>query len=287
MTTSDRFLLFDPVGDAWPAVRLPQVAFAGRSNVGKSSLLNALVGQSRLARVSNTPGRTRGIALFEVEGRFAFADLPGYGFAKVARSEREAWKGLVEGYLDRCDSLRRVHQHVDAPQGVAPIEVSLHQPFPRFPLGTGDFREPVPGKVRDGEPPLHLAEGDAARPAGGVADAGRAGLTDQGVQEGRLPDIGAAGERHLRKPDGGPRVPDGVEQEEPGGGRHRGFGSLPLIFSGGRKPPSRARPPGPSPPSGATPSRLFPAAEGSASPPHRTRRRPSTSPSRPVRRPGP
>lgn len=117
MTTSARFLLFDPVGGAWPAVRLPQVAFAGRSNVGKSSLLNALVGQSRLARVSNTPGRTRGIALFEVEGRFAFADLPGYGFAKVPRSEREAWKGLVEGYLEGCEFLRRVYVLVDARRG--------------------------------------------------------------------------------------------------------------------------------------------------------------------------
>ncbi len=117
MMTPARFLLFDPVGTAWPAVRLPQVAFSGRSNVGKSSLLNALVGQSRLARVSNTPGRTRGIALFEVEGRFAFADLPGYGFAKVSRSERDAWKGLVEGYLRNCASLRRVYVLVDARRG--------------------------------------------------------------------------------------------------------------------------------------------------------------------------
>jgi GTP-binding protein len=117
MTNSARFLLFDPVGNAWPAVRLPQVAFSGRSNVGKSSLLNALVGQARLARVSNTPGRTRGIALFEVEGRFAFADLPGYGFAKVSRSERDSWKGLVEGYLEKCASLRRVYVLVDARRG--------------------------------------------------------------------------------------------------------------------------------------------------------------------------
>ena len=117
MPDAPRFLLFDPVGDAWPAVRLPQVAFAGRSNVGKSSLLNALAGHSRLARVSNTPGRTRGIALFEVEGRFAFADLPGYGFAKVSRSEREAWKGLVEGYLEGCGSLRRVYVLVDVRRG--------------------------------------------------------------------------------------------------------------------------------------------------------------------------
>jgi GTP-binding protein len=76
-----------------------------------------LVGHSRLARVSNTPGRTRGIALFEVEGKFAFADLPGYGFAKVSRSERDAWKGLVEGYLEKCDFLRRVYVLVDARRG--------------------------------------------------------------------------------------------------------------------------------------------------------------------------
>src|SRR5512143_3910689 len=127
MTTSARFLLFDPVGDAWPAVRLPQVAFAGRSNVGKSSLLNALVGQSRLARVSNTPGRTRGIALFEVEGRFAFADLPGYGFAKVSRSEREAWKTLVEGYLSSCRILRRVYVLVDVRRGPEDEERELSE----------------------------------------------------------------------------------------------------------------------------------------------------------------
>ncbi len=112
-----RFLLFDPVGNAWPGVRLPQVAFAGRSNVGKSSLLNALAGRSRLARVSNTPGRTRGIAVFEVLGRFAFADLPGYGFAKVSRAEREAWKVLVEGYLSGCGYLRRVYILVDLRRG--------------------------------------------------------------------------------------------------------------------------------------------------------------------------
>jgi GTP-binding protein len=117
MPNAPRFLLFDPVGNAWPSVRLPQVAFAGRSNVGKSSLLNALVGHSRLARVSNTPGRTRGIALFEVEGRFAFADLPGYGFAKVSRSERDAWKGLVEGYIEKCESLRCVYVLVDLRRG--------------------------------------------------------------------------------------------------------------------------------------------------------------------------
>jgi GTP-binding protein len=89
------------------------VAFAGRSNVGKSSLLNALAGHRRLAHVSRTPGRTRGLAFFEVDGKFAFVDLPGYGYAKVSREERDAWKVLVEGYLSSCRLLRKVYLLVD------------------------------------------------------------------------------------------------------------------------------------------------------------------------------
>jgi GTP-binding protein len=117
VTGSPRFLLFDPTGESWQAVTLPQVAFAGRSNVGKSSLLNALVRHSRLARTGKTPGRTRGIAFFEVEGRFAFADLPGYGYARVSRQEREAWKTLVETYLASCGRLRKVYLLVDLRRG--------------------------------------------------------------------------------------------------------------------------------------------------------------------------
>jgi GTP-binding protein len=112
-----RFLIFDQTGDAWPKIALPQVAFAGRSNVGKSSLLNALTGNSKLARTSRTPGRTRGIVFFEIEGKFAFADLPGYGFAKVSREEREAWKVLVERYFSTCRRLRKVYLLVDLRRG--------------------------------------------------------------------------------------------------------------------------------------------------------------------------
>lgn len=112
-----RFLIFDSVGDAWPKVALPQVAFAGRSNVGKSTLLNALTGQKHLARTSRTPGRTRGIVFFEVEGRYAFADLPGYGFAKVSRDERESWKFLLEKYFSTCRFLRKVYLLVDVRRG--------------------------------------------------------------------------------------------------------------------------------------------------------------------------
>ncbi len=120
-----RFLLFDPTGEGWPRITLPQVAFAGKSNVGKSSLLNALVGHRRLAHVSKTPGRTRGIAFFEVEGRFAFVDLPGYGYAKVSREERNAWKTLVEGYFSSCRLLRKVYLLVDARRGPGEEEAMI------------------------------------------------------------------------------------------------------------------------------------------------------------------
>src|SRR5262245_35759499 len=84
-----------------PLPDLPEIAFAGRSNVGKSSLLNRLVGRKKLARVSNTPGRTREINFFKVNGEFVLVDLPGYGYARIAKTQREAWKPLIEAYLRR------------------------------------------------------------------------------------------------------------------------------------------------------------------------------------------
>ena len=93
----------------FPKEGLPEVAFLGRSNVGKSSLLNALVGRKQLARTSSTPGKTRIIHFFEVvaEGKpLALVDLPGYGWAKVSRKERESWGKLIEGYLEDRPPLR-------------------------------------------------------------------------------------------------------------------------------------------------------------------------------------
>lgn len=83
----------------YPRVRLPEVAFAGRSNVGKSSLINTLVGRRGLARISQTPGKTQRIYFYQVERRFVLVDLPGYGYAKVPESVRRRWGPMVERYL--------------------------------------------------------------------------------------------------------------------------------------------------------------------------------------------
>ena len=98
----------------FPAGDLPEIAFAGRSNVGKSSLLNMLLGRKNLALVSHTPGRTRLLTFFRVSisngpgGEFLFVDLPGYGYAKVSKAVRKQWGPLIEGYLSSRASLRGV-----------------------------------------------------------------------------------------------------------------------------------------------------------------------------------
>jgi GTP-binding protein len=100
--------------DQFPRQGWPEVAFAGRSNVGKSSLINRLLGRRNLARTSSTPGRTRTINFYVVNGRFLCVDLPGYGYAKVARSVQESWWGLVEEYLTGRVTLRGVVHLTDA-----------------------------------------------------------------------------------------------------------------------------------------------------------------------------
>ena len=101
-----------------PDAELPEVAFAGRSNVGKSSLLNALVGQKTLARTSNTPGRTREINFFDLGSRLMLADLPGYGYARVSKSLVKQWTGLVDAYLRGRVDLRRTCVLIDARHGL-------------------------------------------------------------------------------------------------------------------------------------------------------------------------
>jgi GTP-binding protein len=102
----------DPGG--WrPAADLPEIAFSGRSNVGKSSLLNRLVRRKALARTSRTPGRTREINFFRVNAQFVIADLPGYGFARISKEAKAKWRPLIEAYLTGSPQLRGVVQLLD------------------------------------------------------------------------------------------------------------------------------------------------------------------------------
>jgi len=103
-----------------PAADLPEVAFAGRSNVGKSSLINGLVGRHRLARASTAPGRTREINFFLLDGRLRLVDLPGYGFAKVSRAAARRFQDLGRAYLRGRPNLKRVYLLIDARRGLGP-----------------------------------------------------------------------------------------------------------------------------------------------------------------------
>jgi GTP-binding protein len=103
-------------------MHLPEVAFVGRSNVGKSSLINALTGRRQLARISQTPGRTQQINLFDLGGRLTLVDLPGYGYAQAPKPTVEAWQGLVRAYLRGRASLRRTCILVDARHGLKGVD---------------------------------------------------------------------------------------------------------------------------------------------------------------------
>ncbi len=119
------FLGSFPRADLLPQTPLPEIAFAGRSNVGKSSAINRLLDVKKAARVSGTPGRTQAINLFLVQSRLAFADLPGYGFAKVPDEIKRQWKPLIEGYLAQRSTLKLVVVLIDARHDVQKLDAEL------------------------------------------------------------------------------------------------------------------------------------------------------------------
>jgi GTP-binding protein len=106
-----------------PPGTLTEVAFAGRSNAGKSSLVNALTGRKTLARVSNTPGRTRQINFFSLDARLMLADLPGYGFARASKTDTAQWTALVFDYLRGRPNLRRAMLLIDSRRGPMPVDI--------------------------------------------------------------------------------------------------------------------------------------------------------------------
>ncbi|MBN2566450.1 MAG: YihA family ribosome biogenesis GTP-binding protein [Candidatus Eisenbacteria bacterium] len=110
-----------------PSRGMPEIALAGRSNVGKSSLLNKLTGRRQLARISRTPGKTRELNLYEINGRMIIVDLPGYGFARVPDGVREAWGRLIESYLTSRKELRAIVHLVDARHDPSGDDIQMHE----------------------------------------------------------------------------------------------------------------------------------------------------------------
>ena len=111
----------------WPRTKLPEVAFLGRSNVGKSSLINSLLGVKGLARTSSTPGRTQALNFFLINRRFHFVDLPGYGYARVPRAIRESWGEIVTSYLAKRESLVLLIQIVDSRHEPTTLDLQLRE----------------------------------------------------------------------------------------------------------------------------------------------------------------
>ena len=104
---------------------IAEVAFAGRSNVGKSSLINALTNMTHLARTSNTPGSTRELNYFDVNGRMHLVDMPGYGYARASKGEIKRWNLLIKQYLKGRTNLRRVYILIDSRHGIKPSDIEL------------------------------------------------------------------------------------------------------------------------------------------------------------------
>jgi GTP-binding protein len=111
----------------WVTDGLPEIAFLGRSNVGKSSLINSLLLRKGLARTSNTPGRTQSINFFLINGSFYFADLPGYGYAKVSKTMRADWGKMAEEYLADREQLVLCVQLIDSRHEPSPLDVQLNE----------------------------------------------------------------------------------------------------------------------------------------------------------------
>ena len=128
------YLISSPSFDQCPTIKAPEYAFIGRSNVGKSSIINAICGQKNLAKTSATPGKTQLINHFEIESNSAskakrdkwyIVDLPGYGFAKVAQSSRRRWEQMIENYLRKRENLNQVFVLIDSRHSPQKIDLAF------------------------------------------------------------------------------------------------------------------------------------------------------------------
>lgn len=110
----------------YPSALLPEIALAGRSNVGKSSLINTLLNRRNFARTSGSPGKTRTVNFYEINQSFRIVDLPGYGYAKAGKAQMESWAEIVNAYLSSRKTLRKVVQLVDIRHEPSPLDVQMY-----------------------------------------------------------------------------------------------------------------------------------------------------------------
>jgi len=136
--TKAEFIKSAVTPDQWVDGGLPEIALIGRSNVGKSSLINTFVNRKGLAKTSSQPGKTRTINFYLINSSFYLVDLPGFGYAKVSKAERKSWEGMIEGYLERRESLCGALLILDPRRDATDVEVMIYETFARLglPLAT-------------------------------------------------------------------------------------------------------------------------------------------------------
>jgi GTP-binding protein len=201
-----RFLMGAAAISGLPEADLPEVAFAGRSNVGKSSLINAVTGRKELARASNEPGRTREVNFFVVDEALRLVDLPGYGFAKVSRETARKFQNLGRSYLRGRPNLKRAYLLIDARHGLKPVDGEALDAFDQAAVSYQVVLTKA-DKLKPAEVEKVTAATLAAvsrRPAAFPRVLATASTTGQGIPELRA-EIAAACAIDLLSPPGGER----------------------------------------------------------------------------------
>ena len=183
---------------ALPPGSLPEIAFVGRSNVGKSSLVNALTGRRMLARTSNTPGRTRQLNFFALDGRLMLVDLPGYGYAAASKSAIQGWTRLTQNYLRGRSSLRRVYLLIDSRHGLKPVDHDVMQ------------------MLDDAAVSYHVVLTKADKPKKTELEAVLRDLIDRGMPNGSPPIWSNASSSRIRPPATSSIDPAGPRRGSPG-----------------------------------------------------------------------